>query len=171
MKPANVLIFLKPGLRAKLADFSHSLLDTGEQNRLVGGTWIYAAPEWKSPAPTNQLLKTDIYSLGLILSGLIIGSDLITCIERNHPLPGHNLSTADTIQKLKDHDLMASYLYETMCLADQENLDLHLEEFPLIQSILDSTLQLDPNKRNLGSVIRLLAGRYVVGTTLHTLLP
>ncbi len=50
-----------------------------------------------------------------------------------------------------------------MCLADQENLNLHPEEFPLIWSILESTLQLDPDKRVLGSVIRLLAGRYVAG--------
>ncbi|KAH6842426.1 hypothetical protein B0I37DRAFT_381908 [Chaetomium sp. MPI-CAGE-AT-0009] len=159
MKPANVLIFFKPELRAKLADFSHSLLDTGEQSQLVGGTWIYAAPEWKSPAPTSQLVKTDIYSLGLVLSGLISGSDLVTCIEKNDPLLGQGHSTTDRIQMLKDGDLMASYLYETMCLADQENPDLHLEDFPLIRSILDSTLQFDPTRRDLDRVIRLLGGR------------
>ncbi len=111
MKPANVLIFLKPEQRAKLADLSHALLDTDEQNQLVGGTWIFAAPEWKSRAPTSQLLKTDIYSLGLIFGDLILGSDLVACIERINPLPGYDLSTTETIQKLKDHALMASYLY------------------------------------------------------------
>jgi serine/threonine protein kinase len=48
LKPANILAFLKPELHAKIADFSHSFLDTGRTRNLVGGSYIYAAPEWRS---------------------------------------------------------------------------------------------------------------------------
>ncbi|KAF7553496.1 hypothetical protein G7Z17_g3581 [Cylindrodendrum hubeiense] len=149
MKPANVLIFFKPELHAKIADFSHAFLDTGEQRQLVGGTRIYTAPEWKSSTSTNQLRKTDIYSLGLVLSGLIMGFSLIDCVKKNEPQPYLDLSLADRIQKLKDDDLMATYLYEMICLADQENPDLHLDGFAVIRSMLDSTLQLDPSHSEL----------------------
>ncbi|PCD46485.1 hypothetical protein AU210_001891 [Fusarium oxysporum f. sp. radicis-cucumerinum] len=159
LKPANVLIFFKPVLHAKIADFSHSFLDTGEQRQLIGGTPIYAAPEWQASASTGQLRKVDIYSLGLVLSGLVLGTDLIDCFERNPPRLNLNLSLADSIQKVKDDDLMATYLYELIYLADKQNPDLHLDSLPMIRSILESTLQLDPGKRHLDKVIHLLSSR------------
>jgi serine/threonine protein kinase len=61
MKLENVLIFYKPEFHAKITDFSNSFLDTGKTRKLVGGTWFYTAPEWKLAAPTNELLKTDVY--------------------------------------------------------------------------------------------------------------
>ncbi|WJG34382.1 kinase-like domain-containing protein [Fusarium oxysporum Fo47] len=160
LKPANVLIFFKPVLHAKIADFSHSFLDTGEQRQLIGGTRIYAAPEWQASASTGQLRKVDIYSLGLVLSGLVLGTDLIDCFERNPPRLNLNLSLADSIQKVKDDDLMVTYLYELIYLADKQNPDLHLDSLPMIRSILESTLQLDPGKRHLDKVIHLLSSRY-----------
>jgi serine/threonine protein kinase len=160
IKPANVLIFFKPVLCAKIADFSHSFLDTGEQRQLIGGTRIYAAPEWQASASTRQLRKVDIYSLGLVLSGLILGTDLIDCFERNPPRLNLNLSLADSIQKVKNDDLMATYLYESIFLADKQNPHLHLESMSMIKAILESTLQLDPGKRHLDKVIHLLTSRY-----------
>jgi serine/threonine protein kinase len=163
MKPENVLIFREPKLHAKIADFSHSSLDTGHARRLVGGTHIYAAPEWKVLATTSELLRTDVYSFGLIFSGLILGSNLIdhTYTDNDHPAFDSGMTREQIIQKLKDDDMMREHLYKLILRADQERPDLHLEEFPMIEAILDSTLQLDPGKRDLGQVVQCLSGRFV----------
>jgi serine/threonine protein kinase len=163
IKPENVLIFYNPKLHAKIADFSHSFLDTGHIRHLVGGTAAYAAPEWKTLASTSELLRTDVYSYGLIFSGLILGSEPMDCIrfDNDHSAPTHNLSKQEDFQRLKDKDLMRCHLYELILDADRERPELHLEELPMINTILLSTLQLDPRKRNLGTVIQCLSARFV----------
>lgn len=159
MKPANILIFYKPELHAKIADFSHSFLDTGVSRKLEGGTWTYAAPEWRSTAPTSHLMKTDIYSFGLIFSGLVLGSDLVTSISEYTRLSHLQLSTEELIRMHKDDDSMSGHLYDTICQADRDNPDLHLEELSTIKSILDATLTLDPCRRDLERALALLSGR------------
>lgn len=163
MKPENVLIFFKPELHAKIADFSHSFLDTGRTRKLVGGSYIYAAPEWRTSAPTGELLRTDIYSFGLLFSGLILGLDLVNSNLANNGFFGYEsgLTQEEALQKLKDHDIMQIYIYNLIIKTDQTSPDLHLEELPMIQAVLEATLQLDPKKRDLGKVIECLSGRFV----------
>jgi hypothetical protein len=158
VKPQNVLIFNKPTLHAKLADFSHSFLDTGEIRGLAGGTWIYSAPEWEKSASTMELLKTDIYSYGLVFAGLILGSSLETCIERNPPFES-NMPVRQALQKLKDEDRMRGYLLRQLHLADQDDPDSDIGEFPLIHKIWESTVQLDLQTRSLNKVVKLLGGQ------------
>lgn len=160
MKPQNVLIFNKPTLCAKVADFSHSFLDTGETRKLIGGTRVYAAPEWKMSASTAELLKTDIYSYGLIFSGLILCSDLVTCVAQNPPFD-FPLSAEEGIQKLKEGGHMNEYLFRQVHITDQENPEADLDEFLLIHKVLESTVQLNPKTRNLDKVVSLLGGPYV----------
>jgi len=163
MKPENVLIFYKPELHAKIADFSHSFLDTGRTRNLVGGSYIYAAPEWRASAPTDELLRTDIYSFGLLFSGLILGLDFDKSNLANDEYLGYESGQTpeEALQKLKDHDMMQIYIYNLILEADQERPDLHLEELPMIQTVLEATLQLDPMKRDLRKVIECLSGRFV----------
>jgi serine/threonine protein kinase len=158
MKPKNVLIFNKPILHAKIADFSHSLLDTGEICNLVGGTWAYSAPEWNKSASTAELLKTDIYSYGLIFGNLILGSELVTNVEKHPPFDLH-VSTQEGIQKLKQDDQMKEYLSRLVHITDQDSIDSDLDEFPLIYKIFENTVQLNPKTRNLDRVVGLLEGR------------
>lgn len=161
MKPDNILIFESPKLHAKIADFSHSILDTGDNRHLVGGTATYAAPEWKEVAPTSQLLKTDIYSYGLVFGGLILGSELIDCInvDDNLEVPIYCSTREDFFRSLKVKDLMQRYLFDLIRDTDEKRPDLHLEEFPMIENILSLTLQFDPVKRDLGKVIECLSGK------------
>lgn len=84
VKSQNVLIFNRPSLYAKVADFSHLVLDTGEKYTLVGGTQIYSAPEWGEPVPTTERLKTDVYLYGLVFANLSLGSSLESHIQL-HP--------------------------------------------------------------------------------------
>lgn len=160
LKPQNVLIFNKPALHAKVADFSHSLLDTGETGNLVGGTWVYSAPEWKKSVPTVELLKTDIYSYGLVFGGLILGSELVSNVQQ-HPPFDLQVSTEEAIQKLKEGDHMKEYLFRLVHNTDQENPDSDLDEFPLIYKVFENTVQLDPKTRNLDGVLGLLGDRWV----------
>jgi serine/threonine protein kinase len=160
VKPANVLVFYKPQLHAKVTDFSHSVIDSGKACKLVGGTQTYAAPEWMCAAPASQLLKTDIYSYGIVFSGLVLGFDLVSCVETTRA--SGDLPAQEMIQKLKDEDRLADYLYEMTWVADDEQPNLHLENFPMIRQVLNVTVQLDPQKRDLDKVLKLLASRLVV---------
>jgi serine/threonine protein kinase len=113
MKPKNVLILSEPTYHAKICDFRHSILDTGEVRHLVGGTNRYAAPEWKTHASTSQLLKIDIYSYGLIFSNLILGGIVYFGPKR---------------------DLTPELIYDQILEADQTTASLHLKEFPMIKA-------------------------------------
>ncbi|KAK3897528.1 hypothetical protein C8A05DRAFT_19731, partial [Staphylotrichum tortipilum] len=158
VKPQNVLIFNKPALHAKIADFSHSIFDMGGIRRLLGGTWIYAAPEWEKAAPTAQLMTTDIYSYGLIFAGLILGLDLKQCIQRDPPFEP-SMSLRQTVEKLKNEDQMRRYMTRQLQLVDQEDSDSDLAEFSIIHRIWENTIQLDPGTRSLDAVVKLLGGR------------
>jgi len=75
LKPDNVLVFRSHTTRdnfewiAKLADFGGSILDV-EKNScglLAMGTHPWNAPEWEDLLTREGLLKTDVYSLGLLI--------------------------------------------------------------------------------------------------------
>ncbi|KAE8346130.1 hypothetical protein BDV24DRAFT_158927 [Aspergillus arachidicola] len=151
LKPQNVLIFSNPTYHAKVSDFSHSCIDNGEVGTLVGGTYTYAAPEWQTCAATASLRKTDIYSFGLIFSGLILGCEPATALETGERIP------AAAFHCFKEDDTMRDRIYKCLLETDRSRPDLHLEEFPMIKTILDCTLQLDPAKRDLDRVLQLLS--------------
>ncbi|KAL2132010.1 hypothetical protein VTI74DRAFT_4316 [Chaetomium olivicolor] len=138
MKPQNVLIFNKPTLHAKIADFSHSILDMGDTRRLFGGTWVYAAPEWEKPAPTAQLLMTDIYSYVLIFAGLVLGLNLEQCI-RWDPTFEPSMPIRQAVEKLKNEDRMRGYLMRQLHLVGQADSDSDLAEFSVIHRIWENT--------------------------------
>lgn len=158
MKPQNVLVFNKPTLHAKIADFSHSLLDTGDIRRLYGGTWIYAAPEWEKPAPTAQLLMTDTYSYGLVFAGLILGSKLDQCVQHCPPFET-SMSTRQAIERLKNENQMCAYLIQQLHLVDREDSSSDLAEFSIIRKVWEVTTQLDPKMRSLDEAVKLLGGQ------------
>lgn len=164
IKPENILLFRKPTLHAKIADFSHSLLDTGETRRLVGGTDKYAAPGWKRAAPTGHLLKTDVYSYGLVVSELMLGNRIMD-LMRLHPPPNASwppLSAPEMLRSLKDEDGMCRYLCNLVCLRayqqrpkDPAGAD---QDVRLIVKVLKSTVVLDYGQRDLEKVISVLRG-------------
>jgi hypothetical protein len=129
----------------------------GGIRRLLGGTRIYAAPEWEKAAPVTQLMRTDIYSYGLIFAGLILGLDLQQCIQRDPPFEP-SMPIQQTVEKLKNEDLMRRYLMRQLQLVDQEDSGSDLTEFSVIQRIWENTIQLEPGTRSLDEVVKLLGG-------------
>jgi len=153
MKSQNILIFHNPELTAKLADFSHSFLDTGEIRRLVGGTPLYSAPEWNSTATTEQLLQTDVYSYGIVFANLMVGFDIFRQYEDKL---SQNLENGQMkLQDLKATGLAIEYVKNVMHEADTADPALALDDLPTVLGVIDLTLQLDPSDRKLGAVLAL----------------
>jgi serine/threonine protein kinase len=75
LKPLNVLVCLEQNdgndktWTATLADFGGSILDVGENERgcLTMGSFPWQAPEWMDWLSREELLATDLYSLGLLV--------------------------------------------------------------------------------------------------------
>ncbi|OGM43277.1 hypothetical protein ABOM_008652 [Aspergillus bombycis] len=77
LKPDNVLIFANPeesGYRAKLADFGSAITlpDFRSRIRSSGGTPDWQAPECVRPLGRSGLIRTEIYSFGLILFNTLL---------------------------------------------------------------------------------------------------
>jgi hypothetical protein len=53
---------------------------------------------------------------------------------------------------------MKEYLFRLVHITDQGNIDSDVEEFPLINKIFESTIQLGPKTRNLERVVALFEG-------------
>jgi serine/threonine protein kinase len=156
LKPQNVLVFESP-LTVKLADFSHSFFDTGESREVVGGTTEYAAPEWKTTATTSQLMKTDLYSYGIVFAELMAGRSVF------EPLRGdemHNEAAfVHDISSLKASGEAAEYILSFLHEEDAEVLTLTLEDFPLIEGVIGATIRVNPLDRDLSLVLRHLGDK------------
>jgi serine/threonine protein kinase len=80
LKPENVLIFEDAELtyKAKLADFGSSVFidDLDGPLRVTSRTPFWAAPETVEPLTAEQLLKADLFSLGMLLWDMLPGGYL-----------------------------------------------------------------------------------------------
>lgn len=142
IKPENILIFKVPrNYQAKIADFSHSILDTGAFRRLAGGTDAYAAPEWREEDVTGRLKLADVYSFGLTFACLMAGRDLFS---------GANCSEQRVeMRRRKHHDTMGDFLRRELLSLNDPNLD---DQGTMLQ-ILSLTVQKEPNRRDLDQVL------------------
>jgi serine/threonine protein kinase len=151
VKPDNVLIF-KHGdsYHAKIADFGHSLLNSGETRLLIGGSELFAAPEWKQTATTDFLMLTDVYSYGLVFAELALGFAIHRHLQNTGKL--HEFAA----RKLEDN--FNEYVENMLFQADRTGLRGGDWDNPeLITDVLNATLQKDANKRNLHDVILILS--------------
>ena len=156
LKLQNVLIFNRPKLIAKLADFSHSLFDTGESKFLVGGTERHAAPEWRSRIPTGDLLKTDIYSYGLLFCNLFVGFDILKRFEEQFQ---ENVDGSSCTRELKSSGRASEYVENVIYNADMNNASLALDDLPMIHNVIVSTLCVHPSQRVIAKVLVNLISR------------
>lgn len=103
LKPENVLIFEGPDLAytVKLADFGSAifLADMRAPVRTTFATQFWAAPETSESLTGDQLLKADIYSLGLLLWDMLPGGAIQygNALIRLGALP----SISGTIEEMK----------------------------------------------------------------------
>jgi serine/threonine protein kinase len=156
VKPQNVLVFeeKKSRYRAKVADFSHSMFDTGSdtQRHLPGGTPAYAAPEWKKPATAKLLRASDVYSYGLVFASIASTRDVVEAIVREHSGGARGLAYLDTL-KTGPVDRLLSQLHDLIPSSRDPQLDVDL-----VSDILRLTLQNQPGRRgSIGDVISTLS--------------
>lgn len=145
--------------RAKVADFSHSMLETrqadqtGQQYFLVGGTQQYSAPEWKTKLSTASLFKTDVFSYGLILGSVIVGSDIFDkfCEAKRH---GRTMEECrHNFDLMKQSNKLRKYIIDLLYWADDTDLASRHDDISSTQVLLDLSLQHDPTKRDLEQII------------------
>ena len=145
--------------RAKVADFSHSILDTGQagqtsqQDFLVGGTQQYSAPEWKMKLSIANLFKTDVFSYGLILGSVMVGSDIFDkfCEAKRH---GRTMEECKhNFDLMKQSNKLREYIIDLLYWADDTDLASRHDDISSTQVLLDLSLQHNPTKRDLEQII------------------
>lgn len=156
LKPENILIFNNNEgiLEAKVADFSHSVLDTGEEQYLPGGTRSYAAPESRRKMLPDRLKKCDIYAYGLIVSTIAKGYDVV---DRFLAKQSPDMTLEDRMILLdhyKQNGRLISFILELLYEADDLDLTSGNEEFTEVESLIKLTLSIDPEERDFQSALQ-----------------
>jgi serine/threonine protein kinase len=150
IKPDNVLMFEDPKRwTAKIADFSHSILDTGETRHLIGGTQAYAAPEWKEKLATGTLLKTDVYSYGLLFGSIMAGFDVI---QHFLGLKKHGRTLEERLFNLehkKKSGSIRTFVTELIYEAEGADLISRKDEMEAAESLISNALDINADKRDL----------------------
>ncbi|KUJ13343.1 uncharacterized protein LY89DRAFT_753994 [Mollisia scopiformis] len=126
LKPQNILIFhsTERGYTAKIADFGSAIVlgvTTLPSKRPIG-TILYSAPECYHNDVTlgrEELFKTDIFSLGIVLSALIQG---MYVLEEMKKLSCSRLESLKKEGELH-HWLIALSLRDSKNLATQDNIE------------------------------------------------
>ena len=147
--------------RAKVADFSHSMLaDDKKDDYLVGGTQSFNALEWKEKLSAANLFKTDVFSYGLVLGCVVVGADIFEefCKSRRH---GRNIAEhRENFEVMKQSDRLREYIIDLLYEVDDTDLASRREDITATRALLELTLQADPGQRNLQEVIKKLS-KYV----------
>ncbi|KAI9706668.1 MAG: hypothetical protein M1836_003677 [Candelina mexicana] len=156
LKLSNVLVFSSPNMstpRAKLSDFGGALLDNPDELTCPMCTPPWTAPEYDMFRTRAQLMKSDVYTLGLLLWQILLNeSDPFQQIGAYDPeLPREQQLSQIQLEKRSDN------FFQRV----SENLGACLEaaQFPLMRRVLKCCLQLAPENRDLEYVIDQLSIR------------
>ena len=158
IKTENILMFESSRWIAKVADFSHSTLDTGEERKLPGGTGRYAAPEWQQTLKTSAMFQTDIYSYGILFGSVMVGKDVVQVIL-DQAIHGRTPNERFvSLQEMKQCERFRESVLEMVFDYNDASLTSHRDNLIVIQNVLGCTLKQDPTCRNLDKAISLLIG-------------
>lgn len=149
MKADNVLIFGDSNaeypdpsaLTAKLADFSGALFDIQGLSRVPTRSRPWNAPEWQDRLPLTSLIKTDIYSLGLLIYRI--------AADGKHPFRdskfADDLEWNEVEMLKKDHDRMLDYMLSLS--GYQGDVDI-----AVLHTVFRNTIRCSPLDRDLDRV-------------------
>ncbi|KAF5662005.1 serine threonine kinase [Fusarium circinatum] len=102
LKPQNILIFEDDDreLVAKVADFGSAVFldDITLEVQLDAGTSLWQAPECCRPVRKADLVKTDIYSLGLVIANLMTGNYVVELFQQSEHQIQQNGKLSDSIR-------------------------------------------------------------------------
>ena len=156
VKTDNVLMIESTRWIAKIADFSHSVLVTNNDEFLPGGTRPFNAPEWRDKLPAAKLFKTDVFSFGLVLSCVLVGRDIFDefCKSRRN---GRNYEEfLENFEIMKRSSALQEYIIDLLYEVDDTDLASRREDIASTKALLSLTLQAEPGERNLLDVIEKL---------------
>ena len=153
VKTENILMVESTRWVAKVADFSHSMLDTSVPAKLIGGTPPFNAPEWKQMLPSAELYKTDVFSFGLVLSCIFVGADVF---EKFSESKRHGLTRDACLlnfEEMKKDENLREYITNLLYEVDDTDLASRREDIASIRVLLDLSLHEDSSKRDLSQII------------------
>ncbi len=157
IKTENVLMVESTRWVAKVADFSHSMLDTGDPAKLLGGTPPFNAPEWERKLSSAGLYKTDVFSFGLVLGCVFVGTDIF---EKFTESKRHGLTLEackKNFEEVKTNENLREYVTDLLYEIDDTDLSSPREDISFTRALLDLSLHEEPNERDLGQIISKLS--------------
>ena len=158
VKPQNILMFEKDRWTAKVADFSHAILDARHDQRLLGGTLSYSAPEWEKKLSHSGLKKTDIYSYGLVFGSVMAGTDVVRHFLDQKKNGRTMQERTRNLETMKNDGTIKEYIANLIYLADDTDLISRREDIAKMECLLFSLLEINPADRNLCPILSTLAG-------------
>ncbi|KAM5345132.1 hypothetical protein ACJ41O_010994 [Fusarium nematophilum] len=155
IKCGNILVFptdkTEHGYQAKLADFGYSVFAGESDASLIGGTWPWNAPEWRTKVDRSSLPKSDIFSFGLLVMQVLEnGSDPFSSILDRSVPPGR--SRVESVEDLKRTGALLELFQQKaaeLCTDSREAADI-------IHGLLEMSIQPEPDKRRLDAILKLL---------------
>jgi serine/threonine protein kinase len=168
LKAENVLVFDHPvrGYVAKLGDFGSAVIlpidvSASYRARLSAYTPPWNAPEATSYLAPDQLPRTDVYSLGILIWRILVHRDPFLLFDL--PLdPDTRLGQKSRILAASNIAGLIPYFIE------QEVGFLDADEILLLAQIFANTINVDPGVRSLDRLIKLLllhSGRMITATS------
>lgn len=146
----RTLLFTSEHRLAQIADFGSSILlseiPAGAKTRLQSHTPPWNAPESTSEIGREDLVKTDIYSYGLLFGRVMLqgaspfASEVDLASFLGSGLPEHDFVE---IQKLRDADKIDEHVYEKI----RETGFYSDEELQIIKLVLEKTLRTEIKDR------------------------
>ncbi|SPO05336.1 uncharacterized protein DNG_08023 [Cephalotrichum gorgonifer] len=185
LKPNNILIFnsWRIGYTAKVADFGSAILfsQTNGPCRPPPGTRAYRAPECGDESVRlgqDGLVKTDLFSLGITLAFLLVGS---------HIVDGIMTMPESDLQSLKEENRLAAWIFALghndstqVAVPIKANDFLSWNESSIFADynvaswfmyLCDALLAADARERPESAEHATMALRYMLRDHLHFLLP
>ncbi|KAF5612202.1 serine threonine kinase, partial [Fusarium tjaetaba] len=102
LKPQNILIFEDNDrkLAAKVADFGSAVFlnDVRGEVQLNAGTSLWQAPECYRPVQKSELIKTDIYSVALVIANLMTGNYVVELLQQSEHQTQQSLELSEPIR-------------------------------------------------------------------------
>jgi len=164
VKPENIIMCSSDDkektLVPKLADFGFALIEETESLQvIIGGTKTWRAPESFSPVSVSTLKLTDIYSFGLLVWSVAIdGRNPFDLLLVDNIRGNERLQEIDRLKQSGEVMRLAK-MHEWVSVIQLGNMTsssaLEVLFFTDLDSVLDFTLPIEPNKRDLHAVIRL----------------
>ena len=158
LKPSHVLVFDRPERKfaAKLTGFGDAQILSGITSTdqiAFGGTKPFRAPEIEEGSVTiDHILKTDIFSLGLLFWSIFVNQDFFVSFDLPLDLTFRDNDIMDILSR--------PFLFRFIPLLIEHEIGLvETPEFEILQNLFACSIRLSPRCRDLERVLSLLRPR------------